>query len=79
MRIDVAHFIKIYVNVLSKEHRLIKIFYFGVLGKIIVARDLETVSKIIEAVLIVSQSETCGQTCNKETNPAPYAKPSCKI
>lgn len=62
VRIDAVHFIKMYADALNKEHRLIKMFYLAALGKIIVATDLDTASILIQAVLIVAQSETCGQS-----------------
>lgn len=67
VRIDVAHFIKNYADALKSEQRLIKIFYLAVLGKIIVAQNLDTAADIIKAVLTVAQSETSGQSVKAES------------
>lgn len=60
VRTDVAHVLHIYAKLLQPEHRLVKKFYMAVTGKIILSRNLESVKKIIFALLIVSTSETEG-------------------
>lgn len=65
VRIDVAHFIKNYADALKSAQR--QIFYLAVLGKIIVAQNLDTAADIIKAVLTVAQSETSGQSVKAES------------
>lgn len=73
IRIDVAHFLKIYCNVLRGISRLVKKFYMGVIGKIILCTDLQSARKIIKNALIVSMNETEGVLGD------PSSQTSCNI
>lgn len=66
IRTDVAHFINLYAKDLKEERRLVKKFFLGLIGKIMLARDLNSARKTIIASLIVSLSETEGDK-NSET------------
>lgn len=61
VRIDVAHFLKIYANLLKNVHRLVKKFYMGVIGAIVMTRNLAEARHLIKSALIVSKSETEGE------------------
>lgn len=60
VRFDIAHFIKLQSNFLSKVPRLVKLFYLGVIGRIIVCTDLIHAEEIFKSVLILCQSEASG-------------------
>lgn len=62
VRIDVAHFLKIYSTALraGRAPRLVRKFYMGVIGKLVVCEDLSKAREIIKEALIVSMNETEG-------------------
>ena len=62
VRLDVAHFIKLWVDFLSTLTSLTKIktFYKAAIGQLILSRDLEMARKVVKAILLVSQSEFDG-------------------
>lgn len=62
IRMDAAHFIKLYVNCLSKlsSSRKVRVFYKAVLGLLIKCRQIETATKILKSILVVSQCDTDG-------------------
>lgn len=72
-RIDVAHFLKIYSNLLKVIPRLVKKFYMSVIGKMILCTDLQTARTLIKNSLIVSMNETEGVLGDKN------AETSCNI
>lgn len=75
VRIDVAHWIKIYANILKSVPRRIKIFYMAAIGQLIVCRNTDDAVKVLRAILIISRPETEGMllngeetTCEREKN-----------
>ena len=68
VRLDAAHFVKLYVEFLSKQTplRKVKFCYKASIGQLILSRDLETARKILKAILVASQCETDG--CIVDTN-----------
>lgn len=62
IRIDVAHFIKKYSNFLKNTRPRIKKFYLSLLGQLILCRNIETAEEILTCILIISRSETEGNT-----------------
>lgn len=60
VRIDVAHFIKMYANLLKSVPRRIQNFYLAVLGQFIQVRNIADATKMLQSLLIVSRSETDG-------------------
>lgn len=65
VRIDNAHFFKTYASVLRNEHRLVKKFYMGVIGVLVLCQSVGEARKILRSVLIVALSETEGAYNNK--------------
>lgn len=68
-----AHFLKIYSNLLKGISRLVKKFYMSVIGKIILCTDLQIARTLIKNSLIVSMNETEGVFGDKN------AETSCNI
>lgn len=66
IRIDVAHFIKKYADLLSHVRRQIKRYYLSSLGKIIRCTDMNEARKIIFALLVISKSEHDGKQKNNK-------------
>jgi len=62
IRIDVTHFIKKYSNFLKDLRPRIKQFYLHILGQLILCRNIETAAEILKEILIITQSETEGNT-----------------
>ena len=62
VRLDVAHFIKLWVDFLSTltSHKKIETFYKAAMGQLILCRDLEMARKVVRAIMFVSQSEFDG-------------------
>ncbi|CAG9822129.1 unnamed protein product [Phaedon cochleariae] len=60
IRIDVAHFIKIYASLVKDLPRHVRVFYLGSIGQLIVSKSLKEAGKILGSILLVSQCETEG-------------------
>lgn len=66
IRINVAHWIKTYANVLKSVPRRIKIFYMAAIGQLIMCRNTDDAAEILKGILITSRSETEGTLINGE-------------
>ena len=60
IRIDVAHFIKLYAIFLKGLSKRIKVFYLATIGHLIKCTDIAKAREIIKDILTVAQSETEG-------------------
>ena len=69
IRIDVAHFMKMYANFLSSSPRRVRVFYLSCIGQIIMARSVEMAAEIIKSILIVAISDSEGN--DDDGNPTP--------
>uniref|UniRef100_A0A6P7GZZ6 Uncharacterized protein LOC114348585 n=1 Tax=Diabrotica virgifera virgifera TaxID=50390 RepID=A0A6P7GZZ6_DIAVI len=63
---DVAHFIKLYVNFLSDltKSKKVKVFYKAAIGQLILCQTIERATTILKAILIVASCETDGLLIN---------------
>ena len=78
IRVDIAHFIKLYVNFISKltNSKKVRIFYKACIGQLTLCRSTESAKKILKAILVVAHCETDGRLlqadedteCDKERN-----------
>lgn len=68
IRLNVAHFLKKYRDLLGKLGSAIRQFYLAALGKLIRCENVKEAERIIQALLTVSQCETDG--------PQPNGRPS---
>jgi len=66
IRIDVAHFIKMYANFLKNLSRRIKVFYMAAIGQLIMCRNIDEAAIMFKAVLTIARSETEGKLANGE-------------
>lgn len=66
IRIDVAHFIKMYANFLKNFSWRIKIFYMAAIGQLIMCRDIDEAVIIFKAILTIARSETEDKLANGE-------------
>ncbi|CAH1116558.1 unnamed protein product [Phaedon cochleariae] len=71
IRIDVAHFIKIYASLVKDLPRRVRVFYLGSIGQLILSKSLKEAEKILGSILLVSQCETegylpSGEPCKSE-------------
>lgn len=62
IRVDIAHFIKMWVNILTGERHQVAKFYKACIGKIVLCRNIQDAQKIIQATLTIARSENCGMT-----------------
>lgn len=62
IRLDVAHFMKLYSDFLSglKVLKRVRIFYKAAIGELILCRNLTSAEKVLKAILIISQCESDG-------------------
>ncbi|KAB0805433.1 hypothetical protein PPYR_02403 [Photinus pyralis] len=61
IRIDVAHFLKIYCNYLKNIRFKIKKFFLAAIGKLILAQNLEEAEEILFAIFVTALSDTEGK------------------
>ncbi|GBP66330.1 120.7 kDa protein in NOF-FB transposable element [Eumeta japonica] len=61
IRMDNAHYIKTWVDLLKGMHPQIKVFYQGVIGRLIICSDRNEAKSLINSILILCQSETYGK------------------
>lgn len=61
IRIDVAHFIKKYSRFFTKADTLVKRFYLGAIGQLILCRSLKQAEQILRMILICCRSSSCGK------------------
>ena len=63
IRMDVAHFLKLYVDFLSKltNSKKVRVFYKASMGQLIQSQDMEMATKVLKAILIVSHCKTDGR------------------
>jgi len=66
IRIDVAHFIKMYANFLKNLSRRIKVFYMAAIGQLNMCRNIDEAAIMFKAVLTIARSETEGKLANGE-------------
>ena len=78
LRIDVAHFMKIYANFLKSEHKSVKTFFLGALGKLVVSRNFSEAKKILKLILIVCRSEHQGKNESGNMSICSLAKENLK-
>lgn len=65
IRLDVAHFIKTYRNILAKPMRAtVRVFWLAVIGQLIICRSSVKAREIIRSILIVAKSEFEGDLSN---------------
>ena len=66
VRIDVAHFIKLYADFLSKvtNSRKVRIFYKASVGQLIQCRSMEIATQVLKAILVVARCDTDGHLLN---------------
>lgn len=74
IRIDVAHFIKLYVIFLKSLSKRIKVFYLTTIGQLIKCSDITKAREIIKDLLTVAQSETEGALPSGEMTQCEKAK-----
>ncbi|CAH1163403.1 unnamed protein product [Phaedon cochleariae] len=60
IRIDVAHFIKMYAVFLKTCNKSVKSLYLGIIGQIIMCKDENMAKTIIFHLLLISKSKRCG-------------------
>lgn len=60
IRLDNAHFIKLYSIFLKNVHRPVRVFLLSAIGRLIVTQDLEKAAQLLKSILIVTRSETDG-------------------
>lgn len=60
VRLDVAHFMKTYVNFLANTTKRVRAFYLSSIGQLIMSRTVEIAADIVRSILIVTQSDTEG-------------------
>lgn len=60
IRIDVAHYLKKWSDALKGEKKSIQKFYLFAIAQVILCRNKQDATTIIEALLLISQSETAG-------------------
>lgn len=58
IRIDVAHFIKMYVKFFKSLPKRIKTFYMAVIGQLVMCQDISDAAAILKAILTVARTET---------------------
>lgn len=75
IRIDVAHFIKKYADLLATIRLEVKRFYLTSLGKLVLCRSIDEAQPIVYALLTISVSRTDGYSsegmasaCDREKN-----------
>jgi len=64
IRIDVAHFVKIYANFLKDARPRVKAFYLSLLGQLILSSSINRAEEILKGILIITKSETESMTTN---------------
>lgn len=74
IRIDNAHFIKTYADLLKDVPRQVATFYKAVMGQLIICKNREIAKKIIRSLLLVSQCETDGNLRNGNETETEKAK-----
>lgn len=60
IRIDIAHFIKMYAQFLKNLPRRVKVFYLASMGQLVMCRNVQEAAIILRAILTVARSETEG-------------------
>lgn len=60
VRIDVAHFIKIYSTILKSLNKRIKTFYMSAIGQLILCRNITNARDILTSIFTLALSETDG-------------------
>lgn len=68
--IDVNHYVKDWAKLMDKEKvpRLIKVFYLGSIGQLIISENLKDATRILKKLLTVSLSATDGVLPNNKPN-----------
>lgn len=61
IRIDVAHYLKSSSDFFKTEKKEVKRFFLFAIGQIVLSRNKKEATKIIEAILLISTSETAGE------------------
>ena len=61
IRIDVAHYMKNWADFLGSEKKEVKKFYMFAIGQLILCKNQMEATRIIEALLLISKSETAGE------------------
>ncbi|CAG9815527.1 unnamed protein product [Phaedon cochleariae] len=78
IRIDVAHFIKIYASLVKDLPRRVPVFHLGSIGQLILSKSLKEAEKILGSILLVSQCKTEGYLPSGEPCKSEAAKYSLK-
>lgn len=60
IRIDVAHFIKLYVKTCKTLNKRVKTFYLGAIGQLILCRNIINAKEIVKSIFTIALSETDG-------------------
>lgn len=66
VRIDIAHFIKMYAQFLKTLPQRIKIFYLASIGHLVMCTNIEEAAIILRAILTIARSETEGVLNNNQ-------------
>lgn len=79
VRIDVAHFVKTYVDAMKNCSRSVAKYFKGGIGKLIMTRSKGEAEAIIRNLLIISQSPLCGMTAEGQASLCHQAKEKMEI
>lgn len=60
IRIDVAHFIKLYSKTCKNLNKRVKTFYLGAIGQLILSRNIINAKEILKSIFTIALSETDG-------------------
>ncbi|CAG9818787.1 unnamed protein product [Phaedon cochleariae] len=77
VRLDVAHFIKMYVNFLKGiKSKAVKSLYLSCIGQMILCEDVDTAAKLLLSILTIARCKTNGQkmTTGQETECTTHKK-----
>ena len=66
VKIDVAHFLKMYSGVLKSASHRVRDFYLATLGQLILSRTLDDATMILKSTLIIADSEIEGTLASGE-------------
>lgn len=68
IRLDVAHFIKLYANFLktATKSKKIRVFYKASMGQLILCRNIEKAAKVLKGILIVAYCDTDGHLLDSD-------------
>lgn len=62
IRIDVAHFIKLYVKICKILNKRVRTFYLGAIGQLILCRNIIKAKEIVKSIFTIALSETDGNS-----------------